>query len=53
MRGSENLMTEGDIQSEASGLGLNLSSEDIEFLMQKQEELRDVLTDVNELYTTG
>ncbi len=53
MRGSENPMTEGDIQSEASGLGLNLSPEDIEFLMQKQEELRDVLTDVNELYTTG
>ena len=53
MRGSENPMTEGDIQSEASKLGLNLSSEDIEFLMQKQEELRGVLTDVNELYTTG
>lgn len=53
MRGSENPMTEGDIQSEASNLGLNLSPEDIEFLMQKQEELRDVLTDVNDLYTTG
>ena len=53
MRGSENPMTEGDIQSEASKLGLNLSSEDIEFLMQKQEELRGVLTDVNDLYTTG
>lgn len=53
MRGSENPMTEGDIQSEASELGLNLSPEDIEFLMQKQEELRGVLTDVNELYTTG
>lgn len=53
MRGSENPMTEGDIQSEASELGLNLSPEDIEFLMQKQEELRDVLTDVNDLYTTG
>lgn len=53
MRGSENPMTEGDIQSEASNLDLNLSSEDIEFLMQKQEELRDVLTDVNDLYTTG
>lgn len=51
MRGSENPMTEGDIQSEASNLGLNLSPEDIEFLMQKQEELRDVLTDVNDLYT--
>lgn len=53
MRGSENPMTEEDIQSEASNLDLNLSSEDIEFLMQKQEELRDVLTDVNDLYTTG
>jgi hypothetical protein len=53
MRGSENPMTEGDIQSEASKLGLNLSPEDIEFLMQKQEKLRDVLTDVNDLYTTG
>lgn len=53
MRGSENPMTEGDIQSEASKLGLNLSSEDIEFLMQKQEELRGVLTDVNDLYTIG
>lgn len=53
MRGSENPMIEGDIQSEASKLGLNLSSEDIEFLMQKQEELRGVLTDVNDLYTTG
>lgn len=53
MRGSENPMTEGDIQSEASNLGLNLSPEDIEFLMQKQEEFRDVLIDVNELYTTG
>lgn len=53
MRGSENPMTEGDIQSEASELGLNLNPEDIEFLMQKQEELRGVLTDVNDLYTTG
>lgn len=53
MRGSENPMTEENIQSEASKLDLNLSSEDIEFLMQKQEELRDVLTDVNDLYTTG
>lgn len=53
MRSSENPMTEGDIQSEASELGLNLSPEDIEFLMQKQEELRGVLTDVNDLYTTG
>lgn len=53
MRGSENPMTEEDLQSEASKLDLNLSSEDIEFLMQKQEELRDVLTDVNDLYTTG
>lgn len=42
-------LTEEDIQEKVSGL----SSEDIEFLMQKQEELRGVLTDVNELYTTG
>ena len=32
---------------------LDLSPEDVEFLMQKQEELRGVLTDVNDLYTTG
>lgn len=44
---SEKPLTEEDIQEEVSGL----SSEDIEFFMQKQEELRDVLTDVNDLYT--
>lgn len=49
MRKSENPLTEEYIQ----GKNLGLSSEDIEFLMQKQEELRDVLTDVNDLYTTG
>lgn len=54
MRKSENPLTEEDIKNKASkDLGLDLSSEDIEFLMQKQEELRGVLTDVNELYTTG
>lgn len=42
-------LTEEDIQEKVSGL----SSEDIEFFMQKQEELRDVLIDVNDLYTTG
>lgn len=42
-------LTEEDIQEKVSGL----SSEDIEFFMQKQEELRGVLTDVNDLYTTG
>lgn len=42
-------LTEEDIQEKVSGL----SSEDIEFFMQKQEELRDVLTDVNDLYTTS
>lgn len=42
-------LTEEDIQKNVSGL----DPEDIEFLMQKQEELRDVLTDVNDLYTTG
>lgn len=40
-------LTEEDIQEKVSGL----SPEDIEFFMQKQEELRDVLTDVNDLYT--
>lgn len=49
MRMSENPLTEEGIQSTVPGL----SPEDIEFLMQKQEELRDVLTDVNDLYTTG
>lgn len=38
-------LTEEDIS------GLN--PEDVEFLMQKQEELRGVLTDVNDLYTAG
>ena len=42
-------LTEEYIQKKVS----DLSPEDIEFLMQKQEELRGVLTDVNELYTTG
>lgn len=42
-------LTEEDIQEKVSGL----SSEDIEFFMQKQEELRDVLTDVNDLYTNS
>lgn len=49
IRQNENPLTEEDIQDRHLGL----SSEDIEFLMQKQEELRGVLTDVNELYTTG
>lgn len=49
MRTSENPLTEEDIQDK----DLGLSPEDIEFLMQKQEELRGVLTDVNDLYTTG
>lgn len=49
MRTSEDPLTEEYIQKNVSGL----SPEDIEFLMQKQEELRSVLTDVNELYTTG
>lgn len=51
IRKSEDPLTEKGIQSKASELGLDLSSEDIEFFMQKQEELRDVLTDVNDLYT--
>lgn len=52
IRKSENPLTEEDIKNKASkDLGLDLSSEDIEFFMQKQEELRDVLTDVNDLYT--
>lgn len=42
-------LTEEDIQKNVSGL----SPEDVELLMQKQEELRGVLTDVNDLYTTG
>ena len=49
IRQNENPLTEEDIQDRHLGL----SPEDIEFLMQKQEELRDVLTDVNDLYTTG
>lgn len=49
IRQNENPLTEEDIQDRHLGL----SSEDIEFLMQKQEELRGVLTDVNDLYTTG
>lgn len=49
IRQNENPLTEEDIRDRHLGL----SSEDIEFLMQKQEELRGVLTDVNELYTTG
>lgn len=48
IRQNENPLTEEDIQDRHLGL----SSEDIEFLMQKQEELRGVLTDVNDLYTT-
>lgn len=40
-------LTEEDIQKNVSGL----NPEDVEFLMQKQEQLRDVLTDVNDLYT--
>lgn len=51
IRKSEDPLTEKGIQSKASELGLDLSSEDIEFFMQKQEELRDVLIDVNDLYT--
>ena len=46
-------LTEEDIQKYSQDEGLGLNPEDIEFLMQKQEELRGVLTDVNELYTTG
>lgn len=46
-------LTEEDIQKYSQDNGLGLSPEDIEFLMQKQEELRDVLTDVNDLYTAG
>lgn len=46
-------LTEEDIEKYSQDKGLGLSPEDIEFLMQKQEELRDVLTDVNDLYTTG
>lgn len=42
-------LTEKYIQKKVS----DLSPEDVEFLMQKQEELRDVLTDVNDLYTTS
>lgn len=54
MRKSENPLTEEDIKNKASkDLGLDLSSEDIEFFMQKQEELRGVLTDVNDLYTAS
>lgn len=53
MRTSENPLTEEKIEEYSQENGLGLSSEDIEFLMQKQEELRGVLTDVNELYTTG
>ena len=51
IRKSEDPLTEKGIQSKASELGLDLSSEDIEFFMQKQEELRGVLIDVNDLYT--
>lgn len=53
MRTSENPLTEEEIEKYSQDNSLGLSPEDIEFLMQKQEELRDVLTDVNELYTTG
>lgn len=53
MRTSENPLTEEEIEKYSQDNGLGLSPEDIEFLMQKQEELRDVLTDVNDLYTTG
>lgn len=49
IRQNGNPLTEEDIQDRHLGL----SSEDIEFLMQKQEELRGVLIDVNDLYTTG
>lgn len=49
MRTNENPLTEEGIQNAVPGL----SPEDVEFLMQKQEELRGVLTDVNDLYTTG
>lgn len=45
-------LTEEKIEEYSQDNGLGLSPEDIEFLMQKQEELRGVLTDVNELYTT-
>lgn len=48
IRQNEDPLTEEDIQDRHLGL----SSEDIEFLMQKQEELRGVLVDVDELYTT-
>lgn len=53
MRTSENPLTEEEIEKYSQDNGLGLSPEDIEFLMQKQEELRDVLTDVNDLYTAG
>lgn len=53
MRTSENPLTEEEIEKYSQDNGLGLNPEDIEFLMQKQEELRDVLTDVNDLYTTG
>lgn len=46
-------LTEEKIEEYSQENGLGLSPEDIEFLMQKQEELRGVLTDVNDLYTTG
>lgn len=46
-------LTEEKIEEYSQDNGLGLSPEDIEFLMQKQEELRDVLIDVNDLYTTG
>lgn len=46
-------LTEEKIEEYSQDNGLGLSPEDIEFLMQKQEELRGVLTDVNDLYTTG
>lgn len=49
----EDSLTEEEIEKYSQDNGLGLSPEDIEFLMQKQEELRDVLTDVNDLYTTG
>lgn len=49
----EDPLTEEEIEKYSQDNGLGLSPEDIEFLMQKQEELRGVLTDVNELYTTG
>lgn len=44
-------LTEEKIEEYSQDNGLGLSPEDIEFLMQKQEELRGVLTDVNDLYT--